>query len=240
MCGRFVLISDVSNIVEEFDIDQVSGNVRKSYNIAPGSDAAAVICDGVMKLISLRWGLIPAWAQNPSMGSRLINARAETVADKPSFRDAFKNRRCLIIADGYYEWKRGEKGKIPFYMRLKSQKPFGFAGLYEKWSSPGGQEIQTCSIITTEPNKLVGPIHNRMPAIIPKEGEALWLDSTVFDRRALLDLLGPLPGEAMETYPVSTLVNVPAHNFSECIAPLSQGDSEKTWAGNGVLKSEKL
>jgi len=219
MCGRFVLISELSDIVEEFDIFEVSGDLRKSYNIAPGTDIYAVIRDDVTKLIPLRWGLIPAWARDSSIGTGMINARADTVADKPSFRNAFKNRRCLIVADGYYEWKRveGGRGKTPFYMCLKSRKPFGFAGLYEKWISPGGQSVSTCAIITTEPNELIVPVHNRMPAIVPKDREALWLNSTVFDRKELLEFIGPFPGEAMEVYEVSTLVNSPVNNSPECI-----------------------
>lgn len=193
MCGRFVLISDLSEIKEEFTIQDVACDYRPSNDVLPSHQIAAVIHDGVNRLVSFRWGLIPVWAKDPSIASRLINARAETLTEKPSFRNAFKKRRCLILADGFYESLKEGKKKIPYYFRLKSGKTFGLAGLYETWTSPDGQPISTCTIITTEPNDLVRPIHNRMPVIIPKEQESLWLDPAVQDIRVLTPLLQPYP-----------------------------------------------
>jgi putative SOS response-associated peptidase YedK len=198
MCGRFVLISDLSIVADEFDIQGIAGDYRTSANVLPGHSVAAVIHEEVKRLVQLRWGLIPSWAKNPSIGSRMINARAETLAEKPSFRNAFKKRRCLIIADGFYESLRDGGKKIPFYFRLKSGKPFGFAGLYEMWTSPEGQPIHTCTIITTEPNDLIQPIHNRMPVIMPKDKESLWIDPAVQNHAQLLSLLHPYPSAEME------------------------------------------
>jgi putative SOS response-associated peptidase YedK len=198
MCGRFVLISDLSIVADEFDIQGIAGDYRTSANVLPGHSVAAVIHEEVKRLVQFRWGLIPFWAKDQSIGSRLINARAETVAEKPSFRNAFKKRRCLIIADGFYESLRDGGKKIPFYFRLKSGKPFGFAGLYEMWTSPEGQPIHTCTIITTEPNDLIQPIHNRMPVIMPKDKESLWIDPAVQNHAQLLSLLHPYPSAEME------------------------------------------
>jgi putative SOS response-associated peptidase YedK len=191
MCGRFVLISDLSEIKNEFIIQDVACDYRASGIVLPGHRIAAVIRDDANRLVLFHWGLIPAWAKDPSVARRLINARAETLAEKPSFRDAFKKRRCLIIADGFYESLKEGKKKVPCYFRLKSGKPFGFAGLYEAWTLPDGQPVSTCTIITAEPNDLIRPIHNRMPAIIPKDREALWLDPSVQDVRVLTPLLQP-------------------------------------------------
>ena len=198
MCGRFVVISDFSVIAEAFNVREITYDYRPSSNVLPSHQIAAVIHDGVNRLVQFRWGLIPSWAKDPSIGSRLINARAETLAEKPSFRNAFKKRRCLIVADGFYESLKEGKKKIPFYFRLKSGRPFGFAGLYETWRSPEGQPIHTCTIITTEPNDLVQPIHNRMPVIIPREQESFWIDTAVQDYMSLKAILRPYATSEME------------------------------------------
>ncbi len=198
MCGRFVLISDLSVISEAFNIQEITYDYRASSDVLPGRSVAAVIRDGVNRLVQFRWGLIPSWAKDPSIGSRLINARAETLGEKPSFRNAFKKRRCLVMADGFYETLKEGKKKIPFYFRLKTGKPFGFAGLYETWTSPEGQTVNTCTIITTESNDLIQPIHNRMPVILPKEKEALWIDPAVQDQVRLSSVLRPYPSAEME------------------------------------------
>jgi putative SOS response-associated peptidase YedK len=198
MCGRFVLISDLSVIAEAFNVREITYDYRRSSNVLPTHFIAAVIHDGVTRLVQFRWGLIPSWAKDPSIGSRLINARAETLAEKPSFRNAFQKRRCLIVADGFYESLKEGKKKIPFYFRLKSGRPFGFAGLYETWTSPEGQSIHTCTIITTEPNDLVQPIHNRMPVIIPREQESFWIDTAVQDYLSLKAILRPYATSEME------------------------------------------
>ena len=198
MCGRFVLMSDLSVISDDFNIQEVTYDYRPSSDVLPGHSVAAVIRDGVNRLVQFRWGLIPSWARDPSIGRNLINARAETLAAKPSFQNAFKKRRCLIIADGLYEFLKEGKKKISFYFRLKTGKPFGFAGLYETGTSLEGQTINTCTIITTEPNDLIRPIHNRMPAILPREKESLWIDPAVFNQRELSSILRPYPSEEME------------------------------------------
>jgi putative SOS response-associated peptidase YedK len=221
MCGRFVLASPFTVIAEEFRIRNGGFELRPRYNIAPGQDILAVIRqEGVNRLARFRWGLVPSWADDPSIGNRLINARAETVAQKPSFRSAFDKRRCLIVSDGFYEWRRERKKKTPYYICMKSQKPFGLAGLYETWHSPDGQEISTCTIITTEANDLLRPIHDRMPVILPKEAEDRWLDPAVHDRTLLLTLLHPYPAKEMKAYGVAPRVNAPANDSPDNITPL--------------------
>jgi len=199
MCGRFVLLTDLSVVAEAFDIQQIASEYRPGNNISPGRKIVAVVRqDNQNILVSFRWGLIPSWAQDPSIGNRMFNARAETITEKPSFRDAFNKRRCLIIADGFYEWQKREKIKKPYCFRLKSGRPFGLAGLYERWISPDNQQISTCTIITTQPNELVKPIHDRMPVILEKKEERLWLDPNTRDRDLLLSMLKPYAAQNME------------------------------------------
>lgn len=209
MCGRFVLISDLSVITEAFDIQEVACDYKPSNNVLPSHRITAVVHDGINRLVQFRWGLIPSWAKDASIAQKLINARAETLAEKPSFRNAFKKRRCLIIADGFYEWQKEGKKKIPFFFRLKSEKPFGFAGLYEKWVSPEGQTIDTCTIITTEPNDLIQPIHNRMPVIVPEDKELLWIDPAVQNQAQLSSVLHPYPSAEMEAVAITSPVYTP-------------------------------
>jgi putative SOS response-associated peptidase YedK len=199
MCGRFVLISDLSSIVEAFDIQNVSGSFQPGWNISPGQQIAAVIQqDNKKYLNNFIWGLIPSWAKDPSIGTKLINVRAETVNEKPSFKNAFAKRRCLIIADGFYEWKKDGKKKTPYHFYLKSGKPFGFAGLYESWLSPEKKQVDTCAIITTQANKIVQPIHERMPVILPKAMEEIWLKNDITNASSLLNVLKPYPSDEME------------------------------------------
>jgi putative SOS response-associated peptidase YedK len=197
MCGRFVLIADLSNIAECFDIGDSLPDCNTGWNIAPGQQISAVIRQKGQNIIeSFLWGLIPSWAKDPSIGNKLINARAESIHERPSFRDAFKKKRCLIIVDGFYEWKKEGKRKIPLYFYLKSGKPFGLAGLHESWMSPDRKQINTCTIITTQANSLISPIHDRMPVIIPKAQEKIWLDERT-DKSILLPILKPYPAEEM-------------------------------------------
>ncbi len=218
MCGRFVLFSTVSALESEFAIAQTTLDLQPSYNIAPGQDVAAVVSGGDgNELVTFRWGLIPFWSKDPRMGSRMINARGETVAEKPSFRTPFKRQRCLIAADGFYAWRKEGKGKIPVYVFLKSRRPFGIAGLFDSWRSHGGEEIRTCTIITTEANDLLRPVHDRMPVIIPKKSRDLWLDPASGGERYLTELLGPYPSELMEYHDVSRFVNSPRNNSPQCI-----------------------
>jgi len=196
MCGRFSLLADLSTIVNTFAIERVATTYQGDSNFSPGRDIYAVIHEGGNTLVSLRWGLIPAWAKDPAIGKNLFNARAETVTTKPSFRRAFFNRRCLIPAQGFYEWpKKGEK-RGPLFFSLKSRLLFGLAGLYETWVSPEGKSVTTCTIITTAANTLIEPYHERMPVIIPAGEEGKWLHKGE-TTEVLLTLLRPYPAEDM-------------------------------------------
>jgi putative SOS response-associated peptidase YedK len=199
MCGRFILLTDLSVIVESFGIGKVAAEYKPGGSIFPGQQIAAVIRDGdVNTLVDFRWGLIPSWARDPSIGNKMFNARSETIVEKPSFREAFKKRRCLIVADGFYEWQKSEKGKKPFHFSLRSAAPFGFAGLYETWMSPENRPVKTCTIITTDANDLLRPIHDRMPVIVPKDKEALWMDPGARDPKELAAILKPYPAGEMK------------------------------------------
>jgi putative SOS response-associated peptidase YedK len=224
MCGRFTLHSSSEKIAEIFDLKSV-GDIEPQYNIAPTQLVGAVLNSSkndTREFNYFRWGLIPSWAKDKSIGAKLINARAETVADKPSFRNAFKRRRCLIVADGFYEWQKTEGKKQPFYFRLKNDQPFAFAGLWEKWESPSSEEINSCTILTTSANELLKPLHDRMPVILSVSDYDLWLDTKVQTSEPLQKLLHPYPESAMTGNPVSTLVNNPKHNSSDCIITLSK------------------
>ncbi len=159
----------------------------------------------------LRWGLIPSWAKDPSIGNKMINARAETVSEKPSFRSAFKKRRCLIVADGFYEWQKTDGGKQPFHIKMNDSSPFAFAGLWETWDKDG-EAIRSCSIITTDANDLMNEIHHRMPVILHPEDYGVWIDSGFEEKEALMELLKPYPSDEMEAYAVSRRVNKPSNN----------------------------
>ncbi len=198
MCGRFILLTDLSVIVESFRIEEVACEYRTGRNIAPGRQISAVIRDDVNKLADFRWGLIPSWAKDPSIGNKMFNARAETVSEKPSFREAFKRRRCLIVADGFYEWQKLGRIKKPLRFSLKSGQPFGLAGLYETWISPEKKPVHTCTIITTAPNDIIRPIHDRMPVMVRKELEDFWMDPHACNQKELLSILKPYPTEEME------------------------------------------
>jgi putative SOS response-associated peptidase YedK len=199
MCGRFVLRTDLKTVSESFDIRTIAGEYRTGDNISPGQPVSAVIRrDNQNSLVHFRWGLIPSWAKDPSMGNRMFNARAETITEKPSFRNAFWKRRCLIIADGFYEWQKAGRARKPFLFSLKSGNPFGFAGLYESWEAPDRQLVNTCTIITTQPNELIKPIHDRMPVIVPADQHVIWMDPENQNQKALLSLLQPCPAEWMD------------------------------------------
>ncbi len=202
MCGRFVLITDLSLIAREFDITGLSVHFSPSRNVRPGQYIPAVIRrDNQNLLTSYLWGLIPFWAKDPSIGAKLINARAETVAQKPSFKNAFAKTRCLIPSDGFYEWKKEGSKTIPYCFSLKSGSPFVFAGLYERWITPDQKPVETCTIITTQANAVVEPIHDRMPVIVPKDKQALWLDTKNKDASKLVDVLKPYPSEELVCNP---------------------------------------
>ena len=206
MCGRFILLTDLRVITESFNVQNVACEYKPGNNISPGQQIAAVLRkDDQNSLVNFRWGLIPSWAKDPSIGNKMFNARAETISEKPSFREAFKKRRCLIVADGFYEWQKIGRIKKPLRFSLKSGDPFGLAGLYETWISPEQKPVNTCTIITTEPNYLLRPIHDRMPVIVPKEQEAAWIDPDNHNQKGLLSILKPYPAVEMDMSNVTTL-----------------------------------
>jgi putative SOS response-associated peptidase YedK len=194
MCGRYTLSTSIESLAEEFGIAGPLPELQPSYNVAPTQEVPAVVAGGGggRRLEMLRWGLIPSWADEAGIGARMINARSETVAEKPSFRRAFKERRCLIPADGFYEWQKTNGGKQPYYLRMKSGRPFAFAGLWESWNGDGN-EIRSCTILTTNPNNIAREVHNRMPVILPPEVYEIWLDPDVREKEHLLSLLAPYP-----------------------------------------------
>ena len=223
MCGRFTLTVDPADLQDAFPQFTFPEKYAPRYNISPTQPILAIPNDGKSNADFFVWGLIPSWTKDPSIGSKLINARSETLAEKPSFRGGFKYHRCLILADGFYEWKTqpGTKTKVPHFIRLKSGKPFAFAGLWDTWQSPDGGAVKSATIITTSPNRLMAPIHNRMPVILPPDAYAQWLDSAARPAESLQHLLAPYPTEEMTAHPVSTLVNSPANDREECIVPVN-------------------
>jgi putative SOS response-associated peptidase YedK len=224
MCGRFTLTVDPSELQATFPWLKVptEAPLAPRYNVAPSQPIAVVANNGQNTLEFFRWGLIPAWAKDPAIGNRLINARAETLAEKPSFRSAFKRRRCLILADGFYEWRKdpGGKTKTPMYIRLKSSEPFAFAGLWEAWQSPDKKTVLSCAIITTSPNSLMEKIHDRMPVMLKPDAFERWLEPGEQETDALSKLLKPYPASPMTAYPVSKLVNRPENDSPELVAPV--------------------
>jgi len=220
MCGRFTLASDKSLLSAEFKVSrEILDKLPSRFNIAPSQPIACIVHENQTKVDIMNWGFIPKWAKDPSIGNRMINARAETLDEKPSFKGPLRTRRCLVMADGFYEWKREGSGKIPYYIRLRNHHPFGFAGLWSEWMSPDGSEIHSCTIITTGPNQLMESIHHRMPVILPKDQREYWLDPRNHTPKELLALLKPYSSDEMEAFVVSKFVNTPANDSKECIAP---------------------
>lgn len=221
MCGRFAQYCSLETLRKIFRIDTVTCQVTPDYNIVPGNKILAVIRRSDNRLGRLSWGLLPSWIKNPSGISRPINARAETLQEKPSFRDAFKKRRCLIIADGYYEWKREKHNKRPWHLALPFRLPFAFAGIWEAWKGEGEEIYNSCAIITTEARAPVDKIHDRMPVILSQESHKDWLDPRNQNAEELEMILQNARTKELEAYPVSTLVNFPRNNDPVCIAPVS-------------------
>jgi putative SOS response-associated peptidase YedK len=224
MCGRFTLTIDPAHLQEAFPWAVIPNDLSPRFNIAPSQPVAVIPNTGDNILSMYQWGLIPSWAKDPAIGDRMINARAESLAVKPSFRNAYRRRRCLILADGFYEWKQspGLKSKQPVYIRLINNHPFAFAGLWEHWTSPDGSEIRSCTIITTQPNSLLLTIHNRMPVILPTETFSQWITPADLPAIQLNELLAPYPAEEMIAYPVSKMVNSPQFDSPDLIKPIGE------------------
>jgi|SRR5205807_3257960 len=224
MCGRYTLKTPVELLSEMFQFPEVIP-LKPRYNIAPSQDVAVLrqsLDDLERKLAMLRWGLIPVWTKDLKKARAPINAKAETVAELPSFRDAFRKRRCLILADGFYEWKEEGSRKQPVYIRMKDEEPFAFAGLWEHWEDKDGMVIESCTLLTTEPNELLKPVHNRMPVILDSTDYKQWLDPDIQDVTRLKPLLRPYPPDEMTWYPVNLRVNNPKHDDPFCIEPLPE------------------
>ena len=246
MCGRFTFTSDSELLQQTFLDFEIPDDLSPRYNITPTQDVVVVTNaqddgvsdDGRKKMEFFQWGLIPSWAKDPKIGSKMINARSETLSEKPSFRTAYKRRRCLVLADGYYEWQQipGEKVKQPVYIRFTSKNPFAFAGLWEEWQANYMEKpLRSCTIITCPPNPLLKSIHHRMPVILPQDAYAEWLSPDEKTRNQLQPLLIPYQGEEMEAYAVSKYVNRPANDSPECIEPMSDGNESSKEELSGTL-----
>ena len=217
MCGRFTLTISIDSVAKTFGVAPTI-EAAPRYNVAPTQEVVSILRNGSAHLDWLQWGLIPSWAKDESIGSKMINARAETLAEKPSFKRLLRSKRCLVVADGFYEWKKENGAKTPMYITLKDGSPFAFAGLWDLWQSSDGRQIRSCTLITTEPNAVVASIHNRMPAILLPDAREMWLDTDLQDEHALLPLLAPYPAGEMTARAVSRLVNNPKSEGAELIA----------------------
>ncbi len=223
MCGRFTLTVDPGELKQAFENYTFPTQFTRRFNIAPTQPVLAIPNDAKNAAGFFVWGLIPSWAKDPSIGNRLINARGETIAEKPSFRGGFKYKRCLIPADGFYEWKAdpGTKNKTPYFIHMKDRRTFAFAGLWDEWHAPDGGALRTCTIITTTPNELMSALHNRMPVILDAKDFDRWLDPAPQTPENLLPLIKSFPADEMSAYAVSTLVNKPGNDRPECVVPAS-------------------
>jgi putative SOS response-associated peptidase YedK len=234
MCGRYTLRTSPAEIAAIFSLLR-EPDLTPRYNISPGQTVAAIRFDperSPHELVPLKWGLVPSWAKDPKIGYRTINARGDTVATKPSFRAAFKRRRCLIPADGFFEWKKLDaKHKQPYYITQRDGRPFAFAGLYEHWSGPDGTPLDTCTIITTEANEPMSAVHDRMPVILAAEDYDRWIDPSQ-DPGELQALIRPAPDDLLKFTPVSTLVNNPRNDRAECIQPLAEDATRDSLFGD--------
>jgi putative SOS response-associated peptidase YedK len=220
MCGRYTYFyGEFSDLRLTWKVDEDIPLLKPRYNIAPSQDAPVIVqSDGKRTIELFQWGLIPSWAKDPAIGNKMINARAETLAEKPSFKRLLKTRRCLVLADGFYEWRKEGKRKVPMRFKFKSGDPFTFAGLWDSWKQPDGSVLRSYTIVTTHANDLIQPIHNRMPVMLSGDDALKWL---AYDEIAhALALLKPYPPEKMEGYDVSPLVNNPRNDSPECIKPI--------------------
>jgi putative SOS response-associated peptidase YedK len=251
MCGRFRVARKKEILEAEFEADSVAGEDWASrdaahdvprYNVAPGQEVAVVRQDArqdaahpVRRLSQMRWGLIPSWTDNPSIGYKMINVRSETAATMRSFREPLRSRRCLIPADGFYEWKREGKQKLPFCFTLADESVFAFAGIWEPWKNPQGQVIESCAILTTTPNELIRDIHDRMPVILPRDAYDIWLDPDRTHLQELQPLLKPYSAESMRRYRVSQRVNHVIHDDPECAAEIDPAELSESRESGPLL-----
>jgi putative SOS response-associated peptidase YedK len=217
MCGRYRLSRRKQVVEEYFESSSDEEAWTPRYNIAPTQPVAAIREAGQNRILSLmRWGLVPSWASDISIGARLINGRSETILEKPAFRDSFRMRRCLVPADGFYEWKKAGRERYPFHFVMKDSSLFAFAGVWDRWRSPAGQVVESCSILTTAPNELLDGVHDRMPVILPQRHYQTWLTAPATEAQRLAELLVPFDASVMQRYPVSSLVNKPENDVPEC------------------------
>ena len=227
MCGRFVLENPAEQLTKAYRLSSVP-DLSPRYNIAPGQQVAVVRQNhgDTRQLVTMKWGLVPSWSKDPAFGNRLINARSETVHEKPSFRQAFRSRRCIIPASGFYEWHQAGTKKVPHYIRLRDGQIMSLAGLWEKWKAPQEEEIETCTILTTAANGLVRQFHDRMPVILHSEEFDLWLDRDVDDVDRLAELFHPYPSDLLVEHPVTMEVNSPRNDDPGCILPMELAAGE--------------
>lgn len=221
MCGRFVLIASPETIQQSFDLTTVPAELPPRYNIAPTQAVAVITNETPRGLTFLKWGLIPSWSKDPSAAARMINARSETASEKPSFRTAFRRRRCIIPADGFYEWQQRGTDKIPMFIHLRDRNLMGMAGIWEIWQSPDGSEVRTCSILTTGANDFMRNFHERMPVILSPEDYNLWLSPKEEPVPVLQNLMQPYLTEAFTAYEVSKAVNKPVNDSAALIEPIA-------------------
>ena len=235
MCGRFTLATPASEWAALFRLDEIP-DVEPRFNIAPTQDVAVVRAPPGLRehtglhlaptgspvpreLVTIRWGLVPRWAREIGSGQPLINARSETVAEKPSFRDSYRERRCLVVADGFYEWQAAGRTKQPYWIGLAGERPFGFAGLWDRWKAEDGRAVESCTILTTEANDSLRALHDRMPVIVAPEHFDLWMDPDTIPWE-LEPLLSPYPEDDIEFHPVTTRVNYVANDDALCMEPM--------------------
>lgn len=222
MCGRFTIVFDTVTLLRRFELEDVPFEWRTRYNVAPGTPIPIIIEDrGNRRIGQLKWGLVPSWAQDEKAGYKMINARSETLTEKPAFRRLFERKRCIVPSCGFYEWQQRESGKQAMRIMMKNGEPFAFAGLYDSWTTPSGEKLHTCTIITTKPNEVVKDIHNRMPVILRQQDESTWLDREKFDADLLQSLLVPYDREQMRAYPVSAIVGSPRNDVPACIEEIA-------------------
>lgn len=219
MCGRYAL-AFIQGFKTRFEVIDLQARLEPRFNIAPTEDAPVIRREGGNIAVSMRWGLVPFWAKDLKIGNRLINARAETVDKRPAFRAALKRRRCLVPATGFYEWKREKDSKVPFYLHMKDDSMFAFAGLYERWGAQDGRTVQSFTIVTCKPNSVASEIHNRMPVILRREDESRWISEEPLGDQELKGMLLPFPSDEMESHRVSTEINNPRVDNEELILPV--------------------